>query len=155
MSVHLSVMAGNYDSDNDMGAENCPSPTPRNFNDANPVYTSLNLNSLQKFNNSDYRPKCNEKAFGSFIGQRKKKKTFVSDKSSRLKRSTTSQALSTVKPNKGSSYQMTRCLETFSSKTSSCEQIDCRILTKKTSFVQKKALIDNKGVKIDTFLFKP
>ena len=54
----LSILAGHYDSDNDFGAENCPSPTPRGMADANAVYKSLNLNCLQKFNNSDQHPKC-------------------------------------------------------------------------------------------------
>ena len=53
----LSILAGHYDSDNDFGAENCPSPTPRGMADANAVYKSLNLNCLQKFNNSDQHPK--------------------------------------------------------------------------------------------------
>lgn len=58
----LSILAGNCDSDNDFGAENCPSPTPRGMADANAVYKSFNLNCLQKFNNSDQHPKreCNE-----------------------------------------------------------------------------------------------
>ena len=54
----LSVLAGRCDSDNEFGAENCPSPTPRGMADANAVYKSLNLNRLQKFNNSDQHPKC-------------------------------------------------------------------------------------------------
>ena len=53
MTIPLSIMAGHCDSDNDFGAENCPSPTPRGMADANPVYTSLNLDRLQKFSKSD------------------------------------------------------------------------------------------------------
>ena len=63
-------------------------------------------------------------------------------------KSNTTEVLSTLKPTIGSLMQSNYRLESFSSKSSSSEKIDCRILKKKTSFVQKKTLIDNYGKRI-------
>ena len=58
------LAAGRRESEH--GAENAPSPTPRNHADTNPVYRSLNLKRLQKFK-SDKHPKGKSRVLQSFV----------------------------------------------------------------------------------------